>query len=66
MSFWAGAGAGAGRGDQWSIRGMKGFERTSQVGKYYIINTYSNTYTLTCIPKRSLTRNPVSGQEAPL
>jgi len=29
------------------------------LGKYYIINTYNNMYTLIYISKRSLTRNSV-------
>lgn len=37
-------------------------EKRSHLGKYYIINTYNNMYTLIYISKRSLTRNSVSFQ----
>jgi hypothetical protein len=42
-------------------------ETRSQLGKYYIINTYNNMYTLIYIPKRSLIKKSTSFQKkAPL
>lgn len=53
-----------GKGEnQSSIRVVKGCEKTGHLGKYYIINTYSNMYILIYIPKRSLTRNPALSKE---
>lgn len=41
----------------------EGAVKQGHLGKYYIINTYNNMYTLIYIPNRSLRRNFISLQK---